>query len=79
MLSLDIGLFLIRSQCRDLSVTTRGTMIQSKSFIQFIAIASSITGIVAMTAILSDYAGMVKIDIGSSGVQLQIEGDAHRK
>jgi hypothetical protein len=79
MLSLDIGFLLIRSQCRDLLTTTRGTMPNPKLFIQFIAISASIVGVIAMSAILSNYAGMVSMTVGSDGIQLQIKGDVYRK
>jgi hypothetical protein len=39
----------------------------------------SVVCLISMTAILSDYAGALKVTIGSGGVHLQIEGDAHHK
>ena len=39
--------------------------------------AVSMVGVIAMTAILSDYAGSIQFKIGTTGVQLQIEGDTH--
>jgi hypothetical protein len=41
--------------------------------------AVSMVGVIAMTAILSDYAGSIQFKIGPTGVQLQIKGDAHSK
>ena len=35
--------------------------------------------LISMTAILSDYAGALKLNIGPSGIQLQIGRDTHPK
>jgi hypothetical protein len=39
----------------------------------------SISGIIAITAILSNYAGKVTVSVGPRSIQLQIEGNAHRR
>jgi hypothetical protein len=38
----------------------------------------SVVGVVSMTAILSNYPGLVKVSVGSI-IHLQVEGNAHRK
>ena len=39
----------------------------------------SVVCLISMTAILSDYAGALKLNIGSAGIQLQIGGNAQLK